>query len=142
MGKLLNKSPILKDDFFQLGGDSLLATQLRNEIQSEFNITLNLEEIFNYHNLKQMAEIIERKSLNRHKTEIINIIDQNLYEPFPLTEVQQAYILGRNNAFEYSDVTSHCYFELETDRLDKKRLELAWNKLIKTPKFKNSDTKR
>ena len=89
-----------------------------------------------------MAEIIERKSLNRHKTEIINIIDQNLYEPFPLTEVQQAYILGRNNAFEYSDVTSHCYFELETDRLDKKRLELAWNKLIKTPKFKNSDTKR
>ena len=129
--KLLNKSPILKDDFFQLGGDSLLATQLRNEIQSEFNITLNLEEIFNYHNLKQMAEIIERKSLNRHKTEIINIIDQNLYEPFPLTEVQQAYILGRNNAFEYSDVTSHCYFELETDRLDKKRLELAWNKLIK-----------
>ena len=80
--KLLNKSPILKDDFFQLGGDSLLATQLRNEIQSEFNITLNLEEIFNYHNLKQMAEIIERKSLNRHKTEIINIIDQNLYEPF------------------------------------------------------------
>lgn len=31
--KLLNKSPILKDDFFQLGGDSLLATQLRNEIK-------------------------------------------------------------------------------------------------------------
>ena len=54
-----------------------------------------------------------------------------IYTSLSFNRSSTSLYLGRNNAFEYSDVTSHCYFELETDRLDKKRLELAWNKLIK-----------
>ena len=49
---------------------------------------------------------------------------------FPLTEVQQAYWLGRSGVFELSDVSTHSYFEIEKKNLQVERLENAWNRLI------------
>ncbi|WP_188186662.1 non-ribosomal peptide synthetase [Nonomuraea sp. SYSU D8015] len=52
------------------------------------------------------------------------------YEPFPLTDVQAAYLLGRNDAFDYGEVACHGYMELAVTGLDVTRLENAWNRLI------------
>jgi len=35
------------------------------------------------------------------------------YDPFPLTDVQAAYILGRSDAFAYGGVACHGYAEFE-----------------------------
>ena len=35
------------------------------------------------------------------------------FDVFPLTEVQQAYWLGRSGVFELSDVSTHNYFEIK-----------------------------
>ncbi len=43
-------------------------------------------------------------------------------EPFPLTEVQQAYWIGRNGAFELGNVATHFYMEIEATGLDLDRL--------------------
>ena len=56
--------------------------------------------------------------------------EENKYEPFALTEIQQAYMLGRNKAFEYGGVACHIYLELEYDQLDAERVEKVWNQLI------------
>lgn len=56
--------------------------------------------------------------------------EANKYEPFALTEIQQAYILGRSTAFEYGGVACHIYLELEYDKLEPKKVEEAWNQLI------------
>ncbi|MFL6335768.1 MAG: condensation domain-containing protein, partial [Pyrinomonadaceae bacterium] len=53
-----------------------------------------------------------------------------LHEPFPLTDIQQAYWVGRSGAFELGNVSTHVYLELENDRLDLSRFELAWQRLI------------
>lgn len=53
----------------------------------------------------------------------------NRFAPFPLTNLQQAYWVGRSSAFESGNVASHCYLELEAD-LDLQRLEVAWQQLI------------
>ncbi len=50
--------------------------------------------------------------------------------PFPLTEIQQAYWLGRNGAFELGNVGNHFYVELESEELDLNRLNHAWQKVI------------
>jgi epothilone synthetase B len=52
------------------------------------------------------------------------------YEPFPLTEIQQAYWLGRDPAFPLGGVGIHGYLELDCRDLDVARLEKAWNETI------------
>ena len=93
-----------------------------------------------------------RTQLAERKTEILAFIDRfsagestrasyqplpaivpNLderYQPFPLSDVQQAYWIGRNGGFELSNVSTHVYFEVETVDLDLKRFEAAWQRLI------------
>ena len=52
------------------------------------------------------------------------------YDPFPLTEMQQAYWLGRSGIFELGNVSMHNYLELEAKDFDFDRFQRAWQKLI------------
>ncbi|MFI0421227.1 amino acid adenylation domain-containing protein [Spongiactinospora sp. 9N601] len=51
------------------------------------------------------------------------------HEPFPLTDTQRAYLLGRGGVFELGNVTTHAYFEFEGD-LDVGRFATAWRLLV------------
>ncbi|MFK8845335.1 amino acid adenylation domain-containing protein [Streptomyces sp. Ac-502] len=53
------------------------------------------------------------------------------HEPFPLTDVQSAYLLGRSEAFDYGGVACHGYLELALPDGDEQRLEDAWNVLVR-----------
>lgn len=52
------------------------------------------------------------------------------YEPFPLTEIQQAYWVGRSGVLALGDVGIHVYLELSQPQLDLARLNHAWQRLI------------
>ena len=52
-------------------------------------------------------------------------------ETFPLTEVQQAYWVGRNPDVPLGGVSTHYYYEIEGNDLDLPRLEASLNNLIK-----------
>ncbi|KZN45559.1 non-ribosomal peptide synthetase [Pseudoalteromonas luteoviolacea] len=52
------------------------------------------------------------------------------YQPFPLTDLQVAYLVGRNNAVEFGGVGCHSYIELDLPNIDAKRLQSAWHKLV------------
>src|SRR5512147_751120 len=51
------------------------------------------------------------------------------YEPFPLTDIQQAQLLGRSGLFDLT-TTGHAYVELDCDGMDLERLTLALRRLI------------
>jgi pyochelin synthetase len=53
------------------------------------------------------------------------------HEPFPLTDVQSAYLLGRRDVFAYGGVACQGYGELAFPELDPCRLEAAWNDLMR-----------
>ena len=44
------------------------------------------------------------------------------YEPFPPTEVQRAYLVGRSDRFTLGGVGCHFYTELDGDDIDLDRL--------------------
>ncbi|NMF62567.1 non-ribosomal peptide synthetase (plasmid) [Brasilonema octagenarum UFV-E1] len=52
------------------------------------------------------------------------------HQPFPLTDVQQAYWIGRSGAVELSNVATHVYVEIDIVDLDLERFEKAWQWLI------------
>ncbi|MBX6381795.1 MAG: amino acid adenylation domain-containing protein [Microbispora sp.] len=53
-------------------------------------------------------------------------------EPFPLTDIQSAYLFGRNPAFDYGGVSCHIYQEFDyPPGLDPVRLQQAWDGLVR-----------
>ena len=51
-------------------------------------------------------------------------------EPFPLSEIQQAYLLGRTGLFELGGVGPTSYIEVDWPGLEPERLEAAWRRLV------------
>ncbi|WP_051406967.1 non-ribosomal peptide synthetase [Nocardia sp. CNY236] len=79
--------------------------------------------------------------LRAHKPAILDVLRStglpvvtadaaNAHEPFPLTDVQTAYLMGRRHRYAYGGIACHMYVEVEYDDLDPVRLERAWNRLI------------
>lgn len=126
----------LDDNFYQLGGDSLIATQLNSQLQKKLNLPTSLEAIFKYPKFSDFTQYIAEQTMAETEeimpTSFENIESDttHLDEPFPLTDIQQSYWLGRNSVYDLSDVSAHCYFELECDELDMKAVNAAWNQLI------------
>lgn len=87
-----------------------------------------------------------RDSLIEHKAEILELLRQNSlnptvlpiivpdpnkrYEPFPLTDMQHAFWVGRSGVFELGNVANHGYYEIEGKNLDLERLNGGLQKLI------------
>ena len=78
--------------------------------------------------LKENKERIIKYLENENVTVISDKAHEN--EPFILTDIQQAYMLGRSIAFRYGGVACHIYMELKYDELDGKKVEKVWNQLI------------
>ncbi|UMP06858.1 amino acid adenylation domain-containing protein [Amycolatopsis sp. EV170708-02-1] len=84
-----------------------------------------------------------RAALRSHKAEIVDLLARDgelaavthdadaRHEPFPLTDVQTAYLLGRRESFGYGGVACHGYLEVSYPELDPVRVEDAWNTLVR-----------
>ena len=61
---------------------------------------------------------------------VISPSPEQRYKPFPLTDIQQAYWLGRQGIFDIGNVAPHAYLEIDNNDLDLERLNQAWQKLM------------
>ncbi len=52
------------------------------------------------------------------------------YEPFSLSDIQQAYLIGRSSGVELGNISCHSYFEVDVMDWDKERFEAALEKLV------------
>ncbi len=77
----------------------------------------------------QKAEIIALLQ-HWHQQDAFVVDQQNQSASFPLSDVQSAYFIGRQQAFDYGGVGCHGYFEIQAPHWDIQRLEAAWNALI------------
>ncbi|WP_280490442.1 non-ribosomal peptide synthetase [Nocardia carnea] len=116
------------DDFFALGGDSLLATRLVRRLLAEGVAGADLARLFTTPTLAQFAASLTIGTA----TEIPEIVPdpEHRYEPFPLTDIQVAYWLGRSGDFDLGGVPAQLYLEYDWPGVDPGRLESAWNRVI------------
>ncbi|MDH6577689.1 non-ribosomal peptide synthetase [Kitasatospora sp. MAP5-34] len=52
------------------------------------------------------------------------------FEPFPLTDVQSSYLLGRSNAYEYGGVGCQAYLEVRFPAFEPSLVPGAWRQLV------------
>jgi len=130
--ELLGVSHIGRDDsFFALGGDSLLATRLGARLRAEGLEGFELGRLFSTPRLKEFASSLQKASTIPELSSLAIIADHDRrYEPFPLTEVQRAYWLGRSSEFTLGGVGSYWYWEFDGFGVELSRIEEALNRLI------------
>lgn len=75
---------------------------------------------------EKKVEILEFLN-NKSDIEVVFKSNQaERYEPFPLTNIQNSYVIGRNSAYELGDVTCHGYIEITyQEELDKEVIPLS-----------------
>lgn len=136
--RLLHVEPIgITDNFFALGGDSLLAIKLGAMARDKFEVELSLGSVFERPTIATLAKRVqaltqekERSSDSMNRLPDIVPAPEERSLPFPLTDIQQAYWVGRSGVYALGNVSTHCYFELEGTDLDVERINRAWQRLI------------
>lgn len=118
------------DSFFKIGGHSLQAIELVIKIKKVLGKHISLLEIFHYPTIQKQAELISNRDNISHTTTDLICNRKESFKAFPLTDIQQAYLIGRTDNFELGGIRSHIYVENEFDYIDIIRLENAVNILI------------
>ncbi len=123
------------DDFFALGGDSLLATRTVARLGEVHGVPLPLGALFEAPTVRGLAARIRELAgagAAAGAPPLPQIVPDRAsrFEPFPLNDQQQAYWVGRNQGFDLGNVATHIYQEIESDSLDLTRFEAAWQRMI------------
>ncbi|WP_215544475.1 non-ribosomal peptide synthetase [Amycolatopsis sp. CA-230715] len=121
----------LHDDFFALGGHSLLATRLVHTVNRRMAANLSLRSLFQN---PVLADLVGE--LDRDDADAAFVFDElvpdpaSRYEPFPLTDIQEAYWVGRESTLELGGVGAHEYDEIRLSELDVARFGRALDGVI------------
>ncbi|SPC61347.1 related to siderophore peptide synthetase involved in ferrichromeA biosynthesis [Ustilago sp. UG-2017b] len=109
---------------FQLGGNSLSSIKLQNLLRQRLHIELDLKTIFRQPTIKGIdAAVTKSRAAGGASGNTEEGISSSVMltlegperenDPFPLTAVQEAYLLGRSSAFALGNIATHAYLEFE-----------------------------
>lgn len=124
------------DNFFELGGDSILAIRLLHQVKNRYNVEIPVRRLFEAPTIWALVneiELLGNASGTHPAVEEVHVIQPNkedLHKPFPLTGLQQAYLIGRSDAIALGNVACHTYEEVDFGYLDLERFSGAWSRLI------------
>ncbi|NMO19733.1 non-ribosomal peptide synthetase, partial [Pyxidicoccus fallax] len=83
---------------------------------------------------ERKAQLLEHLRASNRVAEleaaVVKPAEDARFAPFPLTDIQNAYWVGRQDAFDAGGVAAHSYLELAFDTLDLSRLEDVLRRLI------------
>ncbi|MGK7875560.1 MAG: amino acid adenylation domain-containing protein [Xenococcaceae cyanobacterium] len=123
------------DNFFELGGHSLLAAEIVSRLRQAFEIDVPMRSLFESPTVAELDRILRElrqvvgQDGDSSLPPLVPDADQR-DRPFPLTDIQQAYWLGRDATFDLGNIASHAYFEIDCFDLNLERLNRAWQQLV------------
>jgi len=132
----------VRDDFFQLGGDSILAIRLVAKLNKYFNCDIRVSDIFEFKKIENIINKIRQEYLKDHLDENqpyqeFSLLNQSLLKHFDRRVVEDAYpacYLQSGMLLESSrrqDGTYHDVFSYNIQRkFNRERFLSIWNQLI------------
>ena len=120
-----------EDNFFEIGINSILMVNIIAKIEDEFSIQVKFKEFLKQNNIRELADFVRKASNGKVEKKFVKKVsdDKNIHEPFPISDVQIAYLMGRDDAFELGGVSTHAYGEIES-KLDIERFNYSLQKVI------------
>ncbi|OOM14394.1 tyrocidine synthase 3 [Clostridium saccharobutylicum] len=121
-----------EENFLMIGGDSLKAIKLVNLIENRMSRKVTIAEFFEYSSVKSLAQYLKDNKENStiEKMNKFEFESHKKYEEFNLSELQQAYLVGRETELTLGGISTHGYLELETYDYDHEKFLRVVKKLI------------
>ncbi|MCD8011083.1 MAG: amino acid adenylation domain-containing protein [Lachnospiraceae bacterium] len=118
-------------NFFEAGGDSVRLLQLSARLREVYGIEISLRELLQASDEKAFFEIVEKHQKESALSEDVHVAPdpEHREETFGLTDIQLAYLIGRDEAFDMGGTSTHGYYEYKVD-FDLPRFERALNRVI------------
>jgi amino acid adenylation domain-containing protein len=121
----------------ELGLDSLMLVHAQSAIALELGIAPTLMQLRGSGAHGLATELLARMDAAGHAVENLPAVrapvvpaPEDRHQPFPLTDLQQAYWLGERGFFDLGGLCPHVYLEIDVSGLDPARLEAAIRALI------------
>jgi nonribosomal peptide synthetase protein BlmIV len=122
------------DDFFLTGGHSILAGRLTALLSERLGLRVGLADLFAAPTVAalagRLAGLAPAAPDQAPAARPLRPDPARWHEPFPLTDVQQAYYVGRSSDLPLGGVSTHAYLEVAVDDLDPGRFTAALRALI------------
>ncbi|WP_428258377.1 amino acid adenylation domain-containing protein [Gallibacter sp. Marseille-QA0791] len=123
------------DDFFQAGGNSIQAMRLISEWNRSGEPAIAFSEMTAEPSVRAMCMKIAERAHNDETPEgderRVPALDlKERYEPFNLSQMQQAYFVGRRGEMHLGQVPTHSYIEFTCEDYDSSRFLCAVKKLM------------
>ncbi len=125
------------------GFDSLMALELKSAVANELSVALSLGGLLAGASLKALcAEILGQLPLDAPaalapaasaepaSVEVLRHDAEGRHEPFGMTDLQQAYLLGRTRSFELGGVSTYFFLEVDLLGVDLERLGASLDVII------------
>ncbi|MFB9838645.1 amino acid adenylation domain-containing protein, partial [Actinoallomurus acaciae] len=126
---LLDLPEVGRDDgFFALGGDSLIATRMIARLRAAGLRGGGVAALFGAPTLRDFAALLSVTPQDRDRAGVVPD-PHHAHDPFPLTDVQAAYLTGRRPEFTLGNVGTWHYSEFDGPAVDLERLTAAWRRL-------------
>lgn len=120
------------DNLLELGLSSIVIMRLVNQWRKQ-GVKVAFGTLMEHPTLNEWWEIIQKsmkkkgKKAKAEKRE--RIPERDMREPFPLTDVQYAYWVGREDNQVLGGIGCHAYLEFDGNGVDPERLQEAWNRI-------------
>ncbi|WP_285621802.1 non-ribosomal peptide synthetase [Kineosporia sp. NBRC 101677] len=116
-----------EDDFFALGGDSLLATRLLVALNQAGVRGAGLGAVFSHPKLADLCAHLSLGTPAAPASTTLTSDPTGRFAPFPLTDVQKAYLIGRSPELPLGGVGTWQYNEFDGPDVDLGRMQKAWD---------------
>lgn len=120
----------------QLGFTSLHALTLKSRLEQAFGVEIPLAALDVYLSPADLANGLNRRLASlpslagKPELPVIMVNRSERDQPFPLSDIQESFWLGRKLGNVEQRVGCHVYLEIEITGLDIYRLNRAWNRLL------------
>ena len=113
-------------NLLELGLSSIQIMQLTSGFRRQGR-AITFAKLISHPTIREWEELLKKCQPEKEKELTVQTEAKDMYEPFPLTEVQYAYWIGRKEGQQIGRVGCHGYLEIDGENVDPRRLEYAWD---------------
>lgn len=123
------------ENFFYMGIESVAMTKIVADLEEIYHVNIAYEDFIDHATLNDFSEfmtnLIERNEGNNYLQEMNYQIDYSKWgHPFELSDLQEAYYVGRLNENEYNGIPTNGYMEMVCEKYDHEKFSATMLKLI------------